>query len=278
MDRGSEFIDVVFRKYVLEQLHSIIVYTSPAYPQGNAINESSHRMLEHAIVARSSVDVSVEYATLVRDATLTCNAVPREALGRAPFFILTGWDLPLPGLHAYQTSPTEEVRCLTIREMRFQAMMKALLREDDFATDSQPSIAVDDVVLYRLTDYERQNHAGHPSSDSLRFCPLWSRPARVTSVKDMWNERAPLRQVPLQHLRLFKHNLPPALRQVALQSLQLERPRFAKHTSEFWADFDPGITSSVKPSAGVTSLRTAKRRREEALKTADLTHSSQGGD
>eukprot|EP00917_Polyrhabdina_sp_WS-2016_P007705 GHVP01017290.1.p1 GENE.GHVP01017290.1~~GHVP01017290.1.p1 ORF type:complete len:308 (-),score=17.06 GHVP01017290.1:514-1437(-) len=56
VDRGPEFVESSFRSLVTETLGSRLIFTSPGYPQGNSINESSHNMLRHALDARRGVD------------------------------------------------------------------------------------------------------------------------------------------------------------------------------------------------------------------------------
>jgi transposase InsO family protein len=48
-DRGSQFIAKEFRAFITEELAAILVYMSPYYPQGNAVNEASHKALDRVI-------------------------------------------------------------------------------------------------------------------------------------------------------------------------------------------------------------------------------------
>lgn len=89
-DRGSEFANKEWREYVLKQLSATLVFSSPAYPQGNAINESSHRVLMHTISTRASVEPSVDIVDLVRDATMVFNAVPKVGDGALSFLCVNG--------------------------------------------------------------------------------------------------------------------------------------------------------------------------------------------
>ena len=62
-DRGLAFRDKKFEEYVTQELCAYHVFTSTYYPQGNGINESSHRGLEASIAAAArTLDVPLEEA------------------------------------------------------------------------------------------------------------------------------------------------------------------------------------------------------------------------
>src|SRR5262249_3041255 len=46
-DRGAAFRDKAFHEFVVQKLGAYHVFTSPYYPQGNAVNEASHKALEY---------------------------------------------------------------------------------------------------------------------------------------------------------------------------------------------------------------------------------------
>ncbi|MEK6249061.1 MAG: DDE-type integrase/transposase/recombinase, partial [Planctomycetales bacterium] len=157
-DRGTEFTSAAFRDYVLKSLQSAIIHTSPAYPQGNSINESSHRILQHTIAARSAHERSTGFAVLVRDATIAYNAAPHSATGQPPFFLLTGQDLVLPGLQDYTDPPSTDVRHACLREQRLRAYAETLNDESAFHEIAYSDVRPNDIILYKLPDFERARH------------------------------------------------------------------------------------------------------------------------
>eukprot|EP01056_Protomagalhaensia_sp_Gyna25_P000980 Protomagalhaensia_sp_Gyna_25__979@NODE_1474_length_1805_cov_28_857305_g1038_i1_p1_GENE_NODE_1474_length_1805_cov_28_857305_g1038_i1NODE_1474_length_1805_cov_28_857305_g1038_i1_p1_ORF_typecomplete_len131_score6_62rve/PF00665_26/1_9e09Integrase_H2C2/PF17921_1/2_7e05rve_3/PF13683_6/1e04rve_3/PF13683_6/0_075BaffRTall_bind/PF09256_10/0_28_NODE_1474_length_1805_cov_28_857305_g1038_i1544936 len=50
-DRGTQFNSSEFETFITGTLGAEMVYSLPGYPQGNGLNESSHRILEHALKA-----------------------------------------------------------------------------------------------------------------------------------------------------------------------------------------------------------------------------------
>eukprot|EP00917_Polyrhabdina_sp_WS-2016_P007438 GHVP01016647.1.p2 GENE.GHVP01016647.1~~GHVP01016647.1.p2 ORF type:complete len:174 (+),score=14.95 GHVP01016647.1:1704-2225(+) len=123
VDRGSQFTAKEFRFYVVNSLQSVLIHTSPSYPQGNAINYSSHNILLHTIKSRISLEPDTPFDVLVSDATLAYNASPHSVTGQSPFFMLTGQDMMLPGLHRLNPPPSHAVRLANIRENRLRALV-----------------------------------------------------------------------------------------------------------------------------------------------------------
>eukprot|EP00922_Rhytidocystis_sp_ex-Travisia-forbesii_P069806 GHVS01104252.1.p2 GENE.GHVS01104252.1~~GHVS01104252.1.p2 ORF type:complete len:156 (+),score=17.92 GHVS01104252.1:1-468(+) len=137
-----------------------LMFTSPSYPQGNGINESSHRMLMHTVKARASVEVGAVIEELVSDATVAFNATPKSDTGQSPFFVITGQEMCLPGMAPYMEQTDEVARKATVTEMRFRALVKSEMTADKFEQVDDAQYAVGDVVLRELSPYERENHSG----------------------------------------------------------------------------------------------------------------------
>ena len=95
-DRGREFISKIWTK-LLHSLGIQQVLTSPYHPEGNAINERSHRtlnnMLRTRLIEGSSSKAWVEK---VPGIMLTLNAMPHEPHGFSASMIATGREPTLP--------------------------------------------------------------------------------------------------------------------------------------------------------------------------------------
>eukprot|EP00923_Selenidium_pygospionis_P053070 GHVN01091917.1.p1 GENE.GHVN01091917.1~~GHVN01091917.1.p1 ORF type:complete len:115 (+),score=3.83 GHVN01091917.1:543-887(+) len=78
--------------------------TSPYYPQGNGINESSHRLLEHVI--KTSL-----------------------ATGETPAALVFGQDLVLPGWQDYSATANEEERVAHRRSYHRRQLLQEQLNQ-----------------------------------------------------------------------------------------------------------------------------------------------------
>lgn len=178
-DRGREFIGQEFRQVVLQKLFIMVVFTSPAFPQGNAMNESSHNVIEHTLTVRAAYQSVETLEELVQDAVMVYNASPHSALGQPPFYVVTGQDLVLPGLQRLTKYPTDKERVELRRQERFKTLMRHWVSEDSFQKVEESMFQLEDIVLYSLSDYERAEHAGHPRFTSMKNVPKWSSPCRI---------------------------------------------------------------------------------------------------
>jgi len=108
-DRGSHFTAHTFVNYVTKTLAAHHLLTSPYYPQGNAINERSHGVLNHSIkIALQTVAFDPRYIeSAVSDATLAYNATYHSALGDCPYFRTFAKDPILPGFQDFAKSTSE---------------------------------------------------------------------------------------------------------------------------------------------------------------------------
>ena len=95
-DRGREFISAIWTK--LLHLHGIQqVLTSPYHPEGNDINERSHRTLNNMLRARLLEGPSAKaWVDKVPGLMLTLNDMPHEPHGLSASMIATGRELTLP--------------------------------------------------------------------------------------------------------------------------------------------------------------------------------------
>ena len=109
-DHSREFISAIWTK-LLRSLGIQQVLTSPYHPEGNAINERSHRTLNNMLRARLLVGPSSKaWVDKVPGIMLTLNAMPHEPHGFSASMIATGRESTLsPDLNLdTNPSPTNE--------------------------------------------------------------------------------------------------------------------------------------------------------------------------
>ena len=95
-DRGREFISAIWTK-LLRSLGIQQVLTSPYHPEGNAINERSHRTLNNMLRARLLEAPSTKaWIDKVPGIMFTLNAMPHEPHGFSASMIAMGREPTLP--------------------------------------------------------------------------------------------------------------------------------------------------------------------------------------
>ena len=105
-DRGREFISSIWTK-LLRSLRIQQVLTSPYHPEGNAINERSHRTLNNMLRTRLLEGPSTKaWTDKVPGIMLTLNAMPHEPHEFSASMIATGREPALPPDLISDTSPS----------------------------------------------------------------------------------------------------------------------------------------------------------------------------
>ena len=182
-DRGTQYTAGAFTTWAVEEIQCSLIHTSPYYPQGNAINESSHRILHHAIkTSRLSTNVDTLHLA-VSSATMVYNASPHPSLGHSPYYSVFGKDMLLPGLLPLTEDVPEATRQFSQRDfiLRGLAMFQLKHLSLDCASDAAPiSFQVNDIVVYTLGPSERPRFCH--LSGCPKWNPQWSFPHRVTHV------------------------------------------------------------------------------------------------
>eukprot|EP00923_Selenidium_pygospionis_P060465 GHVN01106389.1.p1 GENE.GHVN01106389.1~~GHVN01106389.1.p1 ORF type:complete len:168 (+),score=23.81 GHVN01106389.1:444-947(+) len=101
-DRGPAFIDEGFRNFITQEIGAQLILTSSYYPQGNGINESSHRLIEH---------------------------VMKTSTGETPAYLTFGQDGVLPQWQDFTPRAGEQERRQTLIASRRWRLMKQQLKE-----------------------------------------------------------------------------------------------------------------------------------------------------
>jgi hypothetical protein len=219
-DRGTEFTAHVFRNYVTDELKAKLYYASVEYPQGNGINESSHRILETAIKT-TPPRVDITFKGIVQHATMLYNITPNRKIGDTPASLVFGCDLHVPGLQDFEPTMSEEARLTYLRNYRGVIMLVKQLTEIEEIGDEQDNMQekfkVGDVVTYRLTTSERVKHVHF--SQEAKYSATRSFPQRVVKVtennlilKPLWTQGKE-RSVPKLQCKLITTFIPELMRE-----------------------------------------------------------------
>ena len=236
-DRGSTFTAQSFTNYVRKELLSSLYFASTEYPQGNGINESSHRILETAIKTYPPNTNTVE--TIVAESTLLYNVTPNRRIGDTPASLTFGCDLHIPGLQDFEPEATEESRLTLLRSFRgLRILMHQLSQIEELSPIRKDRSAmipfkVGDIVTYRLSQSERKKVIHF--SEETKYTATRSFPQRVIKVMPKDIEMVPLwtrgkpRSAPKEQCKLITTFIPELMREEAQQLYPgmpwLERPQ-----------------------------------------------------
>ena len=202
-DHGREFISEIWTK-LLRSLGIQRSLTSPYYPEGNAINERSHRklnMLRARLLEGSSSKAWVEK---VPGIMLTLNAMPHEPHGFSASMIATGREPNLPpdvhlDAHASPAvdDPSEYVEAITQR---------LRLTHQQMASPSPPPVANPYQVgslIYALTT---------PPEGASKLSPRWKGHYRVCHIPNdyqvIYEDGEVKRTIHINHAKPAKFTAP----------------------------------------------------------------------
>ena len=172
-DRGREVVSKIWSK-LLRSLRIQRVLTSPYYPEGNAINERSHRTLNNMLHARLLEGSSSKaWVDKVPGIMLSINPMPHEPQGFSASMIATGREPTLPPVqqdaHASPAidDPSGYIEAITQR---------LLLTHQQMASPSPPSVANPCQVgslIYTMTT---------PPECASKLSRRWKGPFRVCRI------------------------------------------------------------------------------------------------
>jgi hypothetical protein len=223
-DRGPEFKANAFKNYVRGVLMTTLLYTSTEYPQGNGINESSHRILETAIQTNTG-GVIQPTSQLICESTLLYNCTPNKSIGDTPASLVFGVDLYIPGLEDFEPTMNEEARLMKLRNFRgIRYLTKQLGEIEELAIpligrSTMIDFKVGDIVTYRLKESERDKYV-HFSLES-KYNATRSFPQRIVRVTPHDIEMIPIwtrgvkRRAPKEQCKLISTFIPELMREEA---------------------------------------------------------------
>ena len=230
-DRGAHFRGI-FNEFVLNDLGAYHVYSSPYYPQGNAINEACHKSLKRSVVAALWETHNLRAA--LKDAVKIHNATPHIATGMSPHYMLFGCEMTFPGWQSFRQDGQPRRARYVRNELQFRRLLQERHKQDLGKYDKIPVdkiIVVGDWIVYELSSFESKQVL-HPVSSSASFAPHMSLPCKVVAVKDKMLVVAMLgmphveRDVPISLCRKLKGEIPASLQKIALEQINYEAPRW----------------------------------------------------
>ena len=220
--KSTEFVD-----YITKELCSHLVYTSINYPQGNAINESSHRSIDHGIRARLLQDPLISFPQAVAAVSTAYNAAYQTAIRMSPFEVLFGKPLQLPGLQDFAVLVPEDSRRESLNIA--SAIRQLAPHLPDPQSFVRPvSLEVGDFVIFPRSPHEIDY--GSSGTEITKYTPTWSLPSRVLEVHDqqiLVREFATNRdrRVPFSSVRRLPTEVPPSIAQLNWHHIKHSLPR-----------------------------------------------------
>eukprot|EP01053_Blabericola_migrator_P005706 Blabericola_migrator_1__5705@NODE_2898_length_2228_cov_36_885238_g1819_i0_p1_GENE_NODE_2898_length_2228_cov_36_885238_g1819_i0NODE_2898_length_2228_cov_36_885238_g1819_i0_p1_ORF_typecomplete_len328_score46_33rve/PF00665_26/1_3e18DDE_2/PF02914_15/0_00013_NODE_2898_length_2228_cov_36_885238_g1819_i010502033 len=209
MDNGPSFDSREFEEYVTRSLNVEYVLTHTYYPQGNGLNEASHKLLEHAIAAWTG-PTNATYEEVVAWAAFVHNSVPCEGTKESPINLLTGHDPCWPGFQHLHEDLDDVDRHRLLGSRKEAAEFMRRLREMK-VENIDHVIEVNDWVLVELNTNDKltEHHSG-----CQKYKPKWGLPQRVVEVRNHSAllapvfTRTPREWQPLTKLRLLHKDIP----------------------------------------------------------------------
>ena len=234
VDQGTAFTSDKFRSFMLQDQNAMIVYSSARYPQGNGINEASHRGLEAALRACVQLDGSIMFEDALYDAVLAYNCTPHLELGESPGCFIFGMEISLPGWQRHTEKLSAMTRLAKMHDMRARKMMQEVLRsQEHLQLVNASELKVGEWVVYWLTPRERRQDLAD-GTGLAKYTAEWSMPVRVIEIKNRAvivaerDEGGIPRQVPLRHVRRLASSKPLSLEAVHQQVYMRESARFRR--------------------------------------------------
>ena len=231
VDKGTAFVSKAFQSFVCDELAATLVYSGTGYPQGNAINEAVHKGIEASIVSRIQYDTFSDFQEILSDAVIAYNSTPHSSTGHAPYFMLFGKEMILPGLQRFKDYTPEATRRARIRDIRMQAMHRSIIGADEGLRLYKPAkFEPGTKVIYFLPSSERTGKQTEGDVELVKYTPQWSTPATVirTNIGNVDLRTAAGKEVtiPSRLVRRIGQNIPPSLQPLVSTSIEREQCRF----------------------------------------------------
>eukprot|EP00921_Rhytidocystis_pertsovi_P026244 GHVQ01042332.1.p1 GENE.GHVQ01042332.1~~GHVQ01042332.1.p1 ORF type:complete len:285 (-),score=26.53 GHVQ01042332.1:262-1116(-) len=148
---NQPFRGMNFKTYVRDKLMSHLVYISPGYPQGNAVNESCHRVLGHSLKCELQMGgAGTPFEDVLAEVTLAYNSSYQSSIGGSPYSLMFGKAPLLPGFHCLSGVTSEDSRLAILADARIRRHLSTYLPPPDECTavEELKSLRVGDFVLF----------------------------------------------------------------------------------------------------------------------------------
>lgn len=225
-DRGSEFKSTLFSNYILNTLRCISVTTSAYYPQGNAINESSHKSID-TMLSVCAKSYQLSFADALIHTILIYNSTPHTATGYSPFYFLHGCEPNLPGLQGFQQRQSSTDHLTYLEHLRAHNIQRQLLKENPhLELVRKTQVKLNDWVVYLLPDYKENIKQDLIS----KFSHRWSLPAKIIAIKnnqitvENWGNKRQV-EIPISRIKHLQGNVPFSLQKINLKELHIKTSR-----------------------------------------------------
>ncbi len=239
-DRGSAFESKKFIEVVTQQFRAYSIHSSPYYPQGNGINESSHQSINRSLASMALIGKGCTFKEAVQMATWAYNATPHGRLGASPHFAMFGCEMGLPGWQKLTLPGGRERKLASIIRVRLECAVRARLREFETfrprAREGTEVVKEGDWVRFKLSPSEAAQHSGSAGMTTTeKLQPRWSLPAKVLEVKDkqltiqlLGRPNEPQRDIALTQVEILPTEIPQCLAELQMENIVNEAPRVAR--------------------------------------------------
>jgi transposase InsO family protein len=208
-DNGPSFVSEMFEANC-RGLGIRVLHSAPYHPQGNGVIEAFHNFLKRGLSAQINTNIDIKVA--IANALFAFRSTPHPAVKDSPYRLLTGLDMTLPSMNAWQqldfSQSNSKERLETIEVLRqdaLQEMYRKLVRREEGI--SKDNIQEGDLVIYAYTPHDL--HRLHATLGTKKLLPAWSEPCRVVKrspgmstvvVRSIWHDNDE-RTLPIRHLQ-----------------------------------------------------------------------------
>lgn len=263
------------RRYITEQLGTKIIQSSPGYPQGNGLNETSHKVLEKSIAIQVQRGVDIPFEDLVAEAAFAHNITFNVNLGTSPYQRLYGMEAQMP--HHQQLTNlhiTEQARQQLQLEGRIrQALLWNMRHEERMILATCNNIKKGDTVVYHRNVYEQRFNSDKNRHE--QYTSDWSTPQLVlqvqegsVTVRDLYLPRSQPRTVPMRLCRRLT-SLKEGVQTASLDPTQINLTEDPSSTIPDQEALGSGDKLSTEPLSLEEYLFGEKKRKSVSMEAAD---------
>lgn len=148
-DHGTEY-QGEFAHQVVREWGCHLIHSAVKYPQGNGLNEASHRVLEAGIMAARAAEVN-NFNEALQFSVLAHNITPRE-FAASPYFCVFGREPTLPGWQDLTTWPAERERLESIATTQVKRVAMRQMLDTHKVTQEETEIQVGNLIIYPRGD------------------------------------------------------------------------------------------------------------------------------